>query len=152
MGFAPFDNPRYAVSVIVEHGGGGSKAAAPIARDVLLAALYGEMPPLEAYPAGQRDGIAERQKAMLAILDSFDAEMKSIAEDVKVQRAKIVEANADYDITRADLEKMYADQNLNVGQISDAAKTHRFELCAHCSEAEWKKIFAHTKGYEIKYL
>jgi penicillin-binding protein 2 len=36
VGYAPIDNPRYAVAVVVEHGGGGSKAAAPIARDVLL--------------------------------------------------------------------------------------------------------------------
>jgi penicillin-binding protein 2 len=38
VGFAPVDAPRYVVSVIIEHGGGGSKAAAPIARDVLLEA------------------------------------------------------------------------------------------------------------------
>ena len=38
VGFAPVDAPRYVVSVVVEHGGGGSKAAAPIARDVLLEA------------------------------------------------------------------------------------------------------------------
>lgn len=36
IGFAPVDEPRYAVAVVVEHGGGGSKVAAPIARDVLL--------------------------------------------------------------------------------------------------------------------
>lgn len=36
IGFAPIDNPKYAVSVIIEHGGGGSSAAAPVARDVLL--------------------------------------------------------------------------------------------------------------------
>ena len=35
VGFAPVEAPRYAVSVVVEHGGGGSRAAAPIARDVL---------------------------------------------------------------------------------------------------------------------
>ena len=35
IGFAPVDNPRYAISVVVEHGIGGSRAAAPIARDVL---------------------------------------------------------------------------------------------------------------------
>jgi penicillin-binding protein 2 len=35
VGFAPVDNPRYAVSVVVEHGGSGSKTAAPIARDIL---------------------------------------------------------------------------------------------------------------------
>ena len=33
VGYAPSDNPQYAVAVVVEHGGGGSKVAAPIARD-----------------------------------------------------------------------------------------------------------------------
>lgn len=35
--FAPAENPRYAISVIVEHGGGGAKVAAPLARDIALA-------------------------------------------------------------------------------------------------------------------
>jgi len=34
ISFAPFDNPRYACAVVVEHGG-GSGAAYPIARDVM---------------------------------------------------------------------------------------------------------------------
>jgi penicillin-binding protein 2 len=38
VGFAPVNNPRYAVSVVVEHGGGGSTTAAPIARDILVEA------------------------------------------------------------------------------------------------------------------
>ncbi len=38
VGFAPIANPRYVVSVVVEHGGGGSSVAAPIAHDVLLEA------------------------------------------------------------------------------------------------------------------
>jgi penicillin-binding protein 2 len=38
VGFAPIHDPRYAVSVVVEHGGGGSSVAAPIARDILLEA------------------------------------------------------------------------------------------------------------------
>jgi penicillin-binding protein 2 len=33
--FAPFENPRYAGSVVIEHGLGGAKAAAPVAKDVL---------------------------------------------------------------------------------------------------------------------
>ena len=33
-GYAPIKNPRYAISVVVEHGGSGSSMAAPIARDV----------------------------------------------------------------------------------------------------------------------
>ena len=38
VGYAPIDAPRYAVSVVIEHGGGGSKAAAPVARDILAMA------------------------------------------------------------------------------------------------------------------
>ena len=38
VGYAPSHRPKYAVSVIVEHGGSGSAVAAPIARDILLAA------------------------------------------------------------------------------------------------------------------
>jgi len=52
--FAPFDKPKDALSVVVEHGGGGSKVAAPIARDVMMRALYGPEVPLRAYPPGQR--------------------------------------------------------------------------------------------------
>jgi penicillin-binding protein 2 len=57
VAFAPFDRPKYACSVVVEHGGGGSAAAAPVARDIMLFALYGGLPPLEAYPADQRERI-----------------------------------------------------------------------------------------------
>jgi penicillin-binding protein 2 len=35
IAFAPVDKPRYAISVVVEHGGGGSKTAAPIAKEVM---------------------------------------------------------------------------------------------------------------------
>lgn len=34
--FAPVHRPRYACAVVVEHGGGGSAVAAPIARDIML--------------------------------------------------------------------------------------------------------------------
>lgn len=39
VAYAPADKPTYAVSVIVEHGGGGSSTAAPIARDILAKVL-----------------------------------------------------------------------------------------------------------------
>jgi len=55
--YGPDPAPRYAVSVVVEHGGGGSSAAAPIGRDVILAAQTGGLPPLEAYPQAQRNRI-----------------------------------------------------------------------------------------------
>jgi penicillin-binding protein 2 len=35
VAFAPADAPRYAMALIVEHGGSGSAAAAPPARDIL---------------------------------------------------------------------------------------------------------------------
>lgn len=60
VGYAPYDNPRYAISVVVEHGGGGSTAAAPIARDVMLAAQFDGVPPLSAYPSSQRGRIRSR--------------------------------------------------------------------------------------------
>ena len=35
IAFAPYKNPKYAISVVVEHGGSGGSAAAPIARKVI---------------------------------------------------------------------------------------------------------------------
>ncbi len=64
VSFAPYDNPKYAVAVLVEHGGGGSVAAAPIARDVMLQALAGGEPPLEAYPTGDRSRIKIQQREL----------------------------------------------------------------------------------------
>lgn len=37
--FVPFDNPRYACSVVVEHGIGGSRIAGPKARDIMQAVM-----------------------------------------------------------------------------------------------------------------
>jgi len=36
VAYAPEEAPRYAIAVVVEHGGGGSVMAAPIARDIML--------------------------------------------------------------------------------------------------------------------
>lgn len=65
--YAPIDNPKYAVSTIVEHGGGGASAAAPVARDIMLFALAGGLPPLDAYPADQRDEAQKRFDAMTLV-------------------------------------------------------------------------------------
>ena len=35
VAYAPVDNPKYAISVVIEHGSSGSKAAAPVARDIM---------------------------------------------------------------------------------------------------------------------
>ena len=37
--FAPYKNPRYAFSVVIEHGGAGSSAAAPLAKKVIKKVL-----------------------------------------------------------------------------------------------------------------
>lgn len=42
VGFAPVEDPRIAIAVVAEHGGGGATIAAPVAADVLARAL--EMP------------------------------------------------------------------------------------------------------------
>ena len=39
IAFAPYDNPKYAISVVIEHGGSGSSAAAPIAKKVIKKVL-----------------------------------------------------------------------------------------------------------------
>ena len=56
-GNAPFAKPKYSISVVVEHGGGGGKVAAPIARDVLLYALSGSIPSIQEYPIEKRNDI-----------------------------------------------------------------------------------------------
>ena len=52
VGYAPYESPRYAVAVVVEHGGGGSKAAAPIAKDILMRVREMELEGLGG-PSGQ---------------------------------------------------------------------------------------------------
>ncbi len=65
VAFAPFDKPKYAIATVIEHGGGGSTAAAPPSRDILLYALYGDVPPLEAYPSDQRERIRVQHEEMV---------------------------------------------------------------------------------------
>ncbi len=64
VAFAPADAPRYAVAVVVEHGGGGSSVAAPIARDALLRVLTGTMPDPKDYPENQRSRIETMLKEL----------------------------------------------------------------------------------------
>ncbi|MFC7703231.1 penicillin-binding protein 2 [Plastorhodobacter daqingensis] len=65
VGYAPAEAPRIAVSVVVEHGMGGSTAAAPIGRDVALFALNEGLPPLSAYPASQRTRIENERRELV---------------------------------------------------------------------------------------
>ncbi|MFY0676590.1 MAG: penicillin-binding protein 2 [Neptuniibacter sp.] len=47
VAFAPIDDPQIAISVVVENGGGGSTTAAPIARQIMDAYLFGIDPLFE---------------------------------------------------------------------------------------------------------
>ena len=69
VAFAPYDAPRYAISVIVEHGGlGGATAGAPRAREVMRVALLKDpqirariekpLPMPELTPEGLAEGAA----------------------------------------------------------------------------------------------
>ena len=66
--FAPVAAPRYAASVVIEHGMGGARAAAPIAKDVLTF-LYDRaqaMASLEALEVGWGGNIEQRMAAKYA--------------------------------------------------------------------------------------
>jgi len=52
VAFAPAHAPRYAAACVVEHGGGGSRAAAPVVRDVMTEALLRD-------PAGRPTFVAK---------------------------------------------------------------------------------------------
>ncbi len=67
VAFAPSDRPRYAASVIVEHGISGSGAAAPIASDTLLYLFDREkaLAKLDALERGWGGGIQARADARM---------------------------------------------------------------------------------------
>ncbi len=57
VGYAPIHAPRFAGAVVVEHGGSGSSAAAPLMRDMLLKAqeLEAEAAPLSDQQSSQKE-------------------------------------------------------------------------------------------------
>ncbi|MDP3493722.1 MAG: penicillin-binding protein 2 [Hyphomonadaceae bacterium] len=55
VAYAPTDKPRYAVAVVVEHGGSGSSVAAPFARDILAHALKYDTGARKAFVPQQRE-------------------------------------------------------------------------------------------------
>ncbi|MHC9236673.1 penicillin-binding protein 2 [Pseudooceanicola sp. 502str34] len=77
--FAPYDDPQVATAVVVEHGGGGSSVAAPIARDVTLQALFQGDPPLDIYPAKDREKIRVQQERLREMRPPEITERKSRA-------------------------------------------------------------------------
>jgi len=65
VAFAPYDNPLYAVSVVVEHGMSGAGAAAPLARETLIEVMTRFRTPLTPpAPPGPRVAEAGRPETM----------------------------------------------------------------------------------------
>ena len=58
VAYAPYDAPRYAVSVVVEHGNAGAAAAGPIARDIMIDVLQRDPAGRDELPGAQ---VAERE-------------------------------------------------------------------------------------------
>ncbi len=70
--YAPADTPKYAAAVVIEHGLGGARAAAPVASDFLTYMFDPEqaMAKLESLEAGWGGSIAERMQRDYALYRS----------------------------------------------------------------------------------
>ncbi|WP_422343057.1 penicillin-binding protein 2 [Parasphingorhabdus sp.] len=79
IAFAPVDNPRYAVSVVVEHGG-GSGSAYPIARDVMTF-LYDRKIAMDALLKLEANWGGDIEERMARKLVEFKATQTVKAED-----------------------------------------------------------------------
>ncbi len=99
VAFAPADAPRYACSVIIEHGIAGGRYAAPIARDVLSFLFEPEralavLPPIEAEAARLR-ALRQQNEAAVSIASETRQMMPSwLKLDIKPPVFEIADADA----------------------------------------------------------
>ena len=99
VAFAPADAPRYACSVIIEHGIAGGRYAAPIARDVLSLLFEPEralavLPPIEAEAARLR-ALRQQNEAAASIASETRQMMPSwLKLDIKPPVFEIADADA----------------------------------------------------------
>ncbi len=84
-----------------------------------------------------------RRMTMLAIVDSMQADVKSVEADVVELRQKIAEENRDYDTTREELEVLYAELSSQLKTVTASVTKYSLQLREHCSKSEWKKIASH---------
>ena len=77
---------------------------------------------------------------MLAVVDAFESDVKTIESSIHDIRKEIVEANADYNTERATLEAMYAELGKQARRLGNVLRDRNFELRDLCSADEWKKI------------
>lgn len=88
VAFAPFDNPKYACAVVIEHGG-GSSAAYPIARDVMTF-LYDPAKAMEVLLEMERGWGGNPQQRMesryRAVSAKYGVNVPKPADDEEVER------------------------------------------------------------------
>lgn len=70
IGFAPVENPLYAVAVVIEHGMSGSGAAAPVARD-LLTYLFDRPKAMETLEAFEKQWGGDLNARMAAKAEAY---------------------------------------------------------------------------------
>jgi penicillin-binding protein 2 len=63
IAFAPVDSPRIALAVIIENGGFGARAAAPLARTVLDYFMLGKLPPGMDQPTPEDESVGEEDES-----------------------------------------------------------------------------------------
>ncbi len=63
IAFAPVDSPRIALAVVVENGGFGARAAAPLARTVLDYFMLGKVPPEMDQPTPEDESVDEEEQS-----------------------------------------------------------------------------------------
>ncbi len=73
VGYAPHDKPKYAVTVVIEHGGGGAQVAAPMARDIMVHLLNNgkpmPKPPVETPEVRNEEMLEQEDAGLQAPLD-----------------------------------------------------------------------------------
>jgi penicillin-binding protein 2 len=89
VAFAPYDNPKVAVAVIVEHGCGGSSAAAPVAKEVMQTYMAKYEPELYAKYAEEDKEFTRRYWASRKKRE--EAEKKRLEQEAEQEDQQLVE-------------------------------------------------------------
>jgi penicillin-binding protein 2 len=99
--YAPTDNPRYAAAVVIDHGLGGARAAAPVAKDILTylydpAKALASLEALEASWGGNvQQRMAKKQSAWMAANDPrYAAEQAAKAAEAEAANATTLKNGA----------------------------------------------------------
>jgi penicillin-binding protein 2 len=113
--FAPTENPRFACAVVIDHGLGGARAAAPVAKDVLTYLYDPEqaMKTLTSLEAGWGGNIHDRMKKQR---DAF------MAANDPAAMAAMEAAKAQAEAANAAAEAQNAASNASANQMANASE------------------------------